>query len=843
MSMQRNGRWSSPRQALAALIFFVPAFCPTAPVTAAEREPVTNANYKQAFHFSNEFLQQFSYDTAVTPHWIGKTDGFWYSYRTSGGTHYWRVDPEKGAKTPLFDQGRLATLLSETVHKPTDANQLPITRVSLNEDGTRLKFVVDDYQYEYDLPHEKISKLGKAPPAPPALPTFPGRALRGDMRRRFQEMQQLQNDYDRQQQANRGRRGQRGRAEQRSRDYRVLSPDKKAYLFVDHHNLYLLESGKPLDATPLPKDKAIQLSTDGEPDRAFGNMGVYGSGMDDGVPPPRAEWSPDSKYFYATRVDGRGVQELFLINSLTLPRPSLETYKYPLPGEEASRRMELYVGDRASHKLIRIATHWPAEVFTDIHWDKDTSELTFTRRDRLWRHGELCRADVRTGKVTSLIQEAIENANVTFEPIHEIRQTNELIWWSERSGWGQFYLYDRDGHLKNPITSGSFRASRVVAVDPERRLLFFQGNSREPGENVYYNHLYCVHLDGNGLVLLDPGDADHQSQLSPSHKFVVDNAGRVDMAPQSVLRDATGREVMKLEEADLSRLYAVGWKMPERFVVKAADGVTDLFGNMWKPFDFDPAKKYPVIAHVYPGPQSEGVTHTFSTLGPDQQLAQLGFIVVQVGHRGGAPERSKAYASYGYHNLRDYGLADKKAAIEELAARFPYLDLDRVGIFGHSGGGFMSAAAVLQKPYNEFFKAAVASSGNHDNNIYNNGWAERYHGMKEVTDETGPSAHTHYDIKVPSNAELAANLKGALLLVHGDLDNNVHPAHTMRLVDALIKANKRFDMLIMPGKRHGYADYQPYFQQRLWDFFADHLLHDRQTGADIYEKQENRSEP
>jgi dipeptidyl aminopeptidase/acylaminoacyl peptidase len=356
----------------------------------------------------------------------------------------------------------------------------------------------------------------------------------------------------------------------------------------------------------------------------------------------------------------------------------------------------------------------------------------------------------------------------------------------------------------------------------------------------------------------------------------VDNATRVDRVPLSVLRDATGREVMKLEEADLSRLREVGWKMAERFTVKAADGVTDLYGNLWKPFDFDPHRKYPVIVHVYPGPQQEGVTHTFSAVTSDQQLAQLGFIVIQVGHRGGAPTRSKAYASYGYSNLRDYGLADKKAAVEQLAARNRYIDIDRVGIYGHSGGGFMSAAAVLQKPYNEFFRAAVASSGNHDNNIYNNGWAERYHGMKEVAvkkeadtangtqavaaaggadDDSGKGGdaqaqvgkkdtqaekeETRYEIKVPTNAELAANLKGALLLVHGDMDNNVHPANTLRLVDALIKANKRFDMLILPGKRHGYAEDQPYFTQRLWDFFADHLIGDRQTGADIYEKREN----
>jgi dipeptidyl-peptidase 4 len=533
-----------------------------------------------------------------------------------------------------------------------------------------------------------------------------------------------------------------------------------------------------------------------------------------------------------------------------------------------------------------------------------------------------------------------------------------MIWWSERSGWGHFYLYSRDGKLKNAITSGSWRASRVVDVDAKNRLLYFTGNGRESGENIYYNHLYRVRFDGSDLTCLDPsmppsmslyaGEPDfnhrddgcrgmnHRSYLSPSKRYVVTSCSRIDYPTMSYVLDEKGNRVMDLEQTDLRALVKAGWKLPETFCVKAADGVTTLYGNLWKPFDFDAKKKYPVIAHVYPGPQQEGVTHTFSAYSTNMQLAQLGFIVIQVGHRGGTPERSKAYHSYGYFNLRDYALADKKAAIEQLAARVSYIDTDRVGIYGHSGGGFLSAAALLQKPYNEFFKVAVASAGNHDNNIYNDSWSERYHGLKEVpmdppakeavkgkdippakpldgeddpqdkgaaksgtaedvrkadtktADATKTEAKAEakkvaakadaakgeakkadakteeakkgefkvdgakkeeakkdapkskFEIKVPTNAELAANLKGHLLLVHGDMDNNVHPANTMRLVDALIKANKRFDMLILPGKRHGFADYQPYFTQRMWEFFSEHLLSDKQTSADIYDKKSGR---
>jgi dipeptidyl-peptidase 4 len=924
MNTHRRGSRFRPLWALTLLgLVVLWTTCAGLEATGAEQERVTRANYKQAFHYSPEFLRQYVYDTAVTPNWIGKTDAFWYSYRTSKGTNYWRVDARQGTKTPLFDAPKLAMLLSEATHKPLDSAQLPLTRTAINDEGTKLKFVVEDVQYEYDLQSEKLANLGKAPPAPRGFPG-PGGRFNGQRRLDGQQQQQEQQNQQRDNQDRRGGRGFPPGAGRGSQDPRVQAPDRKAYLFVRNHNLYLLETtdDKPLNSFVLPtmhtdfggvmglvwrttrglvwvkESKAIQLSNDSLEDYSFGRMATFGSGMDDAIGPPQAEWSRDSKAFYATRIDARGVQELFLINSLASPRPTLEKYKYPMPGEEAARKMELFVGDRASHKLTRIKPKWKDEAYSNIHWGKTSDELRFVRRDRLWRHAELCTVNVRTGETKCLILEGFEGANVTLLPVQYVEDTDEMIWWSERSGWGHFYLHDRTGKLKNAITAGPYRASRIVAVDAKNRLVYFLGNGREPGENVYYQHLYCVHLDGTGLTLMDPGDANHQSVLSPTHQFVVDNCTRVDRAPVSILRDATGREILKLETADLSRLCEIGWKMPETFTVKAADGVTDLFGDLWKPFDFDPKKKYPVIIHCYPGPQQEGVTHAFSAISPNQQLAQLGFLVIQVGHRGGAPTRSKAYASYGYFNLRDYGLADKKAAVEQLAARCPFVDVERVGIYGHSGGGFMSAAALLQKPYNEFFKAAVASAGNHDNNIYNNGWAERYHGMKEVlvkkdgasttteaasatngqrrgnagtgtgtgsngtgrgrtrggadseddadkeaadeqttkADEKDGKTEMRYDIKVPTNAELAGNLKGALLLVHGDMDNNVHPANTIRLVDALIKANKRFDMLILPGKRHGFAEDQAYFQQRTWDFFADHLLGDRQTGADIYDK-------
>lgn len=586
---------------------------------------------------------------------------------------------------------------------------------------------------------------------------------------------------------------------------------------------------------------------------------------------PSVSWAPDSSAFYATRRDSRGVEELFLVNSIAEPRPALEKYKYAMPGEEDIRRSELHVFDRASKELTRLTPKWKDESYRSLDWAEEGSTLRLVRRDRLMRNAELCTLDPRTMEPKVLIEEGFESAYLAPQGVRYLEERQELIWWSERTGWGHFYLYGLDGTLKHAITSGTWRASRILDVDEEKGLLYFRGNGREAGENIYLEHTYCVFLDGSDLTLLDPGNANHRSELSPTKNFLVDNCSRIDMAPISLVRNSRGGEVLRLEETDLSRLVEAGWRMPETFTVKAVDGVTDLYGNMWKPFDFDPEKRYPIIAEVYPGPQTEGVSHTFSASNARQQLAQIGFIVIQVGHRGGTPTRSKAYHSYGYFNLRDYGLEDKKAAIEELAKRHPFIDVDRVGLYGHSGGGFMTAAAMMLPPYNDFFKAGIASAGNHDNNIYNNSWAERYHGLKEVAVEkeqsgrggsdrrgrggaTGPQdeergqenegededegddGETRFEIRVPTNQELAANLKGRLLLVHGEIDNNVHPANTMRLVDALIKANKRFDLMIIPGARHGFGAANRYFNHMRWEFFAEHLLGDRQPGADIVEK-------
>jgi dipeptidyl aminopeptidase/acylaminoacyl peptidase len=447
-----------------------------------------------------------------------------------------------------------------------------------------------------------------------------------------------------------------------------------------------------------------------------------------------------------------------------------------------------------------------------------------------------------------LLTEAVENAFLERQNVSYVKAGGDFVWWSERSGWGHYYLYSHDGTLKRQITAGDWRADGFVAMDSVRRAIWFTGVGREPGENVYYRHLYRTNVDEGAPVLLDAGEAEHTHSLSPSQKYALVNASRIDQTPSAVMIDATtGNVIQELETFDTSALEAIGWKPPTQFTVKAADGVTDIYGNMWLPFDFDSTKSYPIIAHVYPGPQTESVTTGFAPTATQQRLAQLGFVVIQIGNRGGNPRRSNAYHSYGYYNLRDYGLADKKAGIEQLAARHPWIDIDKVGIYGHSGGGFMTAAALLLPPYNDFFKVGVSSAGNHDNNVYNQNWSEQHHGLREVAakddrrvtqsqsdGDGGQEPQMKFEIHVPTNHELAENLKGSLLLVHGDMDNNVHPAGTIRLADALIKADKRFDFMVMPGKPHGFGNYQPYFTRMMFEYFAEHLLGDYyRTGAEM----------
>jgi dipeptidyl aminopeptidase/acylaminoacyl peptidase len=573
-------------------------------------------------------------------------------------------------------------------------------------------------------------------------------------------------------------------------------------------------------------------------------------------------WSPDSKYFVMNRSDDRSVKDLWVINSIAEPRPTLETYKYWMPGEKEAPVEEVLLFDVATKKSKKLAISLfkdqtiglfrkPSlrknrdDDFSPQLWLGTNSQFFLSRTSRDLKRIDICRVDVATAQLTSVIEERL-NTYVEIQTPGLVNDGKEIIHWSERDGWGHFYLYDDAGKLKNQITSGPYHCESIVGIDEKKRILYFSANGREmiasdkksgvmEKEDPYYLHLYKVNFDGTGLKLLNEGNFDNNFNMDDDEMVYVNNFSRVNTVPESVLTDNTGKTILRLETADFTKILETGYKFPETFKVKADDGITDLFGVMYKPFDFDPAKKYPLIEYVYPGPQTESVNKSWGR-GMDRidRLAQLGFIVITVGNRGGHPGRSKWYHNYGYGDLRDYGLADKKTAAEQLANRFSFIDISRVGIHGHSGGGFMSTAAILVYP--DFFKAAVSNAGNHDNTIYNRWWSEKHNGVKE---EIGEKGDTTFVYAIERNQDLAKNLKGRLLLIHGEIDNNVSPGNTIRVVNALIKANKRFEMLILPTQRHGFGDMTEYWFWKTADHFTRYLLNDN-SNRDVDIEEINR---
>ena len=835
---------------------------------AMAQEHANHANWQLAEKFSPANLRSRLFTNSVNPHWLGQSDSLCYDWKDHNGQTFWLVVPTTKTKKPLFDQVKLASQLSDLSHHAHDPHTLPFNSVTFSKDRKNFTFNADSSHWEWDIATETLKRLGPAQRGGGAPGAAGGRGGRGGgagagAGAPADTVNTCGGN------AGGGRQGGGGGGAQGGgrggNDFRNYSPDSSMFAFARDNNLYVVK---------VASRDTVKLSSDGAKYYSFGARDTLmermqnelnrqqqqqqdenqnddnGGGRGNQVnrdPRVRAQvvWSPDSKSFVVTRNDLRKVGELFLVNNTANPRPTLMTYSYAMPGDENVGQEELWSWNAGDTKLTEMnVKRWKDQRLFDIHWNgASNNKLRMVRRDRTQRHFEVIEVDMPSKQVSSLLHEDIENNSSERQNIRYVKKGGDMIWWSERSGWGHYYLYDNAGHLKHAITSGAWRAESIVDVDSTKGILYFTAVGKEPGESPYYTHTYRVNLDGTGFALLDGGNATHDSRVSPNKKWIVDNYSRIDLVPKAVLRDPTGKVVMDLETMDISGIKELGWKPPETFQVKAADGVTDIYGNLWKPFDFDSTKKYPIIANVYPGPQTEGVTYTFAPNAVPQELAQLGFIVIQLGNRGGSPQRSQEYQGYGYFNLRDYALADKKAGIEQLAALHKYIDIDRVGIYGHSGGGFLTAAAMLLPPYNEFFKVGVSESGNHDNNIYNQNWSEQYHGLKVVakkgantsikaaandasTAQPDDMADSTFFIHVPTTVELAANLRGNLLLETGDMDNNVHPANTIRLVNALIKANKRFDFMILPGKPHGYGDMVPYTNRLMFEYFAEHLLND-----------------
>ncbi|MBQ8856348.1 MAG: S9 family peptidase [Bacteroidales bacterium] len=781
---------------------------------AQERLP----EYLQAEKFTQSKLNTMLFSTTVDPHWFQKGNCFWYEYKTSDGTQWYVVDPAKKTRTPLFDRDELAAQLTEIVKDPFEARHLPIRNLKAKEDGKTFTFEVTStkeiknekgkkekevFYFSYDYPSQTLTHLKDKEKDPKRL------------------------------------------------SWGSISPDKKTVVYAKDLNLYRMSYEDYQKARKDEKDSTIveiQITDDGVKDFGYGmpyktvNTDTLCNGKRRAV---YGMWSPDSRYFVTVLTDERAVKDLWVLNVMSNPRPTLETYKYQMPGEKEAPVDHLYIFDMQdnSRKEIRTSAYKDQSLGLERRpleqkqrdmeerttiWQGDDERFFLTRSSRDLYRIDICSYTVGQDSIVPVIEERMNTYQET-RPLKTLAGGKELIHWSERDGWAHLYLYDDKGNMKNRITKGPWHVEEILKVDEKTRTVYFTANGRNADENPYYEHLYKANLDGSGLTQITQGDFFHQVEVDDDAKFVVDNYSRINTVPMCVLLDNTGKKVMNIQESDFSQLFANGYKFPELFKVKAADGVTDLYGVMYKPFDFDSTKVYPIVDYVYPGPQVEAVYYPFTRMSVrTDRLAQAGFIVISVGQRGGHPSRSKWYHNYGYGNMRDYPLADHKYAIEQLANRHPFIDIDRVGIHGHSGGGFMSTAAICQYP--DFFKVAVSCAGNHDNTIYNRWWSETHHGVKETVSEKGDTTFVY---KIGTNPEIAKNLKGHLLLVHGDIDDNVHPGNTTRVVNALIRAGKRFDMLMLPQQRHSFGDMNEYFYWRMVDYFSEHLKGQSEKSVDI----------
>ena len=881
---------------IAAAIVIVLAFTAYGPAASAdEAKPAPKANYELASRFTSAKVGKLVFDTAVRPHWLESGDRFWYGWQTSHGQAFYLVDPLRRTKAPVFDNAKMAAALTRIVLSPYDAEHLPIKTLKFIDNDTAVRFEIE-VQKDSDVRlGEAIVKAGdiekKREDAKKAKEEAASQTEKKGQEKKDQEKKDVEKKDQDKKDADKEKAKEPEKkttalyfkyvlstgaltllpdfeAPPKRPRWASVSPDEKTVVFARGHNLFLMDAENFAKALKKADDETIketQLTTDGEEHWSYARdlreeekkelQKDEKDRKDYRAPSIYLVWSRDSQKFACIREDERKVGDLWVINSLADPRPTLETYRYAMPGEENQPQPELLVFDLASRARLKVKADAFKDQTLDIQraprkaldrekdypppsmWLSETSDkLYFGRQSRDLHKYDLCLADTATGEVKVLIEERL-NTYVDVEPLWLVDGGKQMVWWSERDGWGHYYLYDGQGKLLRQITSGEFTCQGIEGIDEKARVVYFNACGREAGEDPYDFHLYRVGLDGAGLKILSPGDFMHRAEADDGLKVFIDTYSRVDTAPVSELRDMAGNLLLNLETTDVDALLEAGYKFPEPFKVKADDGVTDLYGVMYKPFDFDPARKYPIIAYVYPGPQTESVTKTFSPRSANVALAQLGFVVIEVGNRGGNPMRSKWYHNYGYGNLRDYGLADKKRAIEQLAIKHSFIDIDRVGIYGHSGGGFMTAAALLVYP--DFFKVGVSSSGNHENNIYNRWWSEKHHGVKEVTDKEG---NVKFEYSIEKNSEIAGNLKGHLLLTTGDMDNNVHPGNTIRLANALIKANKRFDFFLFPGQRHGYGNMNDYWFWIRADYFAKWLLGDFSQTVDLIEMQREKEQ-
>lgn len=731
---------------------------------------VSVSQYERAANFFNNNGEQFTSGTIVNPKWVDQNH-FWYRNQVFGGHEFILIDINSKTRSPAFDHLKVAASLSRANDTTYKSNKLPFDSFEFVEKNKIRFYTKKTERWEVDFNNYEL--IGP------------------------DSTQKVTNE--------------------------VYSPDRSKVAFSRNENLWVRN---------LISDEEKQISKDGE--EHFG-YGVVAEGCcreitnrrNDYDPPATLSWSPDGKKIATHRYDERKVEDFHLIEAAT-GRAILHSWKYPLPGDENIPTWQLHVFDVKSREqsmanvdpipgsYTRSDTLWK-----DVHWTKDGKKVFFTSRSRDYQKRELFSFDVKKNKTKSIIIEInstyVELNQMRFSPNWRIiNNGKEVLWFSERDGWGHLYLYNGSGKLKKQITKGNWLVLEVLFVDENSNQVYFTGVGRESDRDPYFIHLYSASLKNGKIKLLSPENAHHIIKMSPNNNYFIDTYSTRGTAPVTVLRDLSGKVIMNVQEGDIKPLITEGWNPPIRFKAKGRDGKFDVYGYITLPPNLTKGKKYPVIDYIYPGPQIGPIrTHGF-TSSPSSQghaLAELGFIVFVIDALG-TPYRSKEFHDGYYANMGDNGLPDHISALRQLSKEYP-IDLDRVGIYGHSGGGFSSTDAILRHP--EFFKVAVSGAGNHDNRGYYFEWGEKYQGLlNEINDSTDT-----YDSQ--ANQNLAANLKGKLLLTYGSLDDNVHPNLTLLVADELIKNNKDFDMLVLPNRNHGYAR-EEYVARRTWDYFVMHLM-------------------
>ena len=716
-------------------------------------------DYQRAQQFLSGNVRHLVYIADVNPHWIEKTSRFWYRKTSPQGSQFIVVDAEQNTSAPAFDHVRLAESLSHVTKREISASALPFTDIEFVDSGKAIRFSIDNAQWTCSLAAYDCQRNEPSP----------------------------------------------------ERANESVSPNKRWSAFVKDHNLFLRD---------LSTGTELQLTHDGIPAWDYAAplpslRLMVDQGVEDVKQPAAVFWSPDSSKLVTYRIDSRNSGRFTSLQFVPPGqlRPRAYSYVYPLPGEVLAKATPIIFDIQSGKRFdVQASIELPFQDGPGFDWFPDSKSFFYDYDERGYKAKELRVVDASTGEQKVLVREQSDKYLDPGETFYRfVEGTGEILWASERDGWNNLYLYSKAGQLENQITQGTWVVRQIEHIDEKTRRIFFVANGHEKNEDPYQAHLYSIGFDGKGLQLLSRENADHSVSISPDGTFFVDNYSRPDLPGESVLRRSKdGSDVRVLEKSNVGELQKLGWKFAEPFVGKAADGSTEIYGLIWRPTNLNATKRYPIVEFVYTGPQFFFVPKTLRPTLQLQSMAELGFIVVMVDGRG-TMGRSRAFHQFSYHNLGG-AFEDHVALIKQMAARYPYMDINRVGIFGTSAGGYGAAHAMLVFP--DFYKVGVSTSGDHDARLDKAWWNEAYQGYP-VED----------DYASQSNVTMAGRLQGHLLLEHGDIDDNVHPVETIRFVDALMKANKNFDMLFVPNMFHGESgEHALYLVRRRWDYFVQNLL-------------------